>query len=173
MKIKRYILPLIIVVSVGLLIITLNNQDKLNGSTIESRELMLKEISTLGEATAINQEIVIEDYIVSGYVADRNQHGLAIFVPNEGGKYRLQTHVSRQKNDLIYISATINQKLYNLFWANKDELDYAEITYTVGGKNGETMRLDASDNKILYREAPSNSFTIEYCFVDKNGNRYE
>lgn len=76
----------------GLLIGFFVNQNKLNGSTVESRELRLRQISNSGKVTTINKEITIEDYII---------------------------------------------------------------------------------NKINYTEAPLNDFSVEYYFVDINGNRYE
>lgn len=82
-------------------------------------------------------------------------------------------NVNRQNDRLIFWDRTINRKFYNLFWANKADLDYAEITYTIDGRIGETIKLDAKNNKILYTEVPSNDFSVEYRFVDKNGIIYE
>jgi len=169
MKAKKYIIPFITIVVIGLLISLYVNQSKLNGSTLESRELRLREISNLGEITTIDQEITIDGYIISGYNAKNNQHGLAVFVPESKGKYKFQTNVNRQNGELIFLTATVNEKLYNLFWANKTDLDYAEITYTIDGKTGEVIKLDAKNNKIIYTEAPSSDFSVEYHFVDKNG----
>jgi hypothetical protein len=80
---------------------------------------------------------------------------------------------TREDNELVFMTTTINHKPYNLFWANKANLDYAEITYTLSGVVGKTVKLDAKDNIIIYTEAPAKDFSVEYCFVDKNGNRYE
>lgn len=68
---------------------------------------------------------------------------------------------------LIYPTATINQKLCNLFWANKTDLDYAEITYTIYGKIIQLIKLAAKNNKIIYTEAPSKDFSVEHHFVGK------
>ncbi|BCK01578.1 hypothetical protein bsdcttw_46180 [Anaerocolumna chitinilytica] len=38
---------------------------------------------------------------------------------------------------------------------------------------GETVKLDAKNNVIIYTEAPVKDFSVKYCFVDKNGNRYK
>ena len=173
MKLKKYIIPFSIIVIAGFLIIFFINQNKLNGSTIESRELRLREISNLGQVTTIDQEITIDGYIISGYTAKNNQYGLAVFVPEGNGKYVFQTNTNRQNNELLFLTTIINAKQYNLFWAKKADLDYAEITYTIDGKTGETIKLDAKNNKILYTEAPSNDFSVEYHFVDKNGIIYE
>lgn len=173
MKTKKYITPLITIAVIGLLICYFINQSKLNGSTLESRELRLKEISNLGESTNIDQEITIDGYIISGYTTDNNRYGLAVFVPAGNGKYDFQTNINGQKDELIFLDYTINTKLYTLVWANKADLDYAEITYTTEGKTGETIRLDAKNNKIIYTEAPSNDFSVKYRFIDENGKIYE
>lgn len=79
----------------GLLIGFFVNQNKLNGSTVESRELRLRQISNSGKVTTINKEITIEDYIVSRYTAKNNQYGLAIFAPTGNGNYEFQSNVNR------------------------------------------------------------------------------
>jgi hypothetical protein len=60
---------------------------------------------------------------------------------------------------------------YDLFWANKTNLDYAEITYTISNKSQKSLKLDASENKIIYNKSPSNNYSVEYVFVDAEGNR--
>lgn len=173
MKLKKYIIPFSIIVIAGLLITFFFNQNRLNGSTIESRELRLREISNLGKVTTIDQEITIDGYIISGYTAKNNQYGLAVFVPAGNGKYNFQTNANRQNKELLFMTTIINEKQYNLFWANKADLDYAEITYMIDGKAGETIEMDAQNNQIIYTEAPSNDFSVEYYFVDINGNQYK
>ncbi|PHV71023.1 hypothetical protein CS063_06720 [Sporanaerobium hydrogeniformans] len=173
MKLKKYSVPLVMLIFIGFLIGFFINKSKWSGATIESRELRLREISNLGEATTIDQEIMIDGYIISGYTTKNNRHGLAVFAPIGNDKYEFQTNVTRPNDKLIFTTATINQRLYNLFWANKADLDYAEITYTMDGKTGEAIKLDARNNKIIYKEAPSNDFSVECYFVDVNGKRYE
>lgn len=142
-------------------------------STVENRELRLQTISNLGNETTISQEVVIDDYIISGYTTRNNRYGLAVFAADGDGTYRFQTNINRFDDELVFITATINHKHYNVFWANKADLDYAEVTYTIDGNIGETIKLDAKDNKIIYTDAPSNDFSVEYYFFDINGNRYE
>lgn len=173
MKLKKYIIPFSIVIISGLLITFFINQNKINCSTIESRELRLREISNLGKMTTIDQEITIDGYIINGYNAKNNQYGLAVFEPVGNGKYNFQTNANKQNNELLFLTTNINTRQYNLFWANKVDLDYAEVTYTVDGEIGETIKIDAQNNQIIYTEAPSNDFSVEYYFVDINGNRYK
>lgn len=144
-----------------------------DGSTLESRELQLSELNKLDGEVYISYEIEIDGYIVSGYSSANNKYGLALFEPQRDGKYEFQTNITRENDELVFMNAIIKQKSYNLFWANKADLDYAEITYTLSGMVGKTVKLDAKDNVIIYTEAPANDFSVSYCFVDKNGNRYE
>lgn len=143
-----------------------------NCSTLEGRELRLREISNLGDSTTISQEIMIDGCIISGYTTN-NRYGLAIFAPDGNETYKFQTNDNRQNDDLLFTVVSINHKLYNVFWANKADLDYAEIIYTTDENIEETITLDAKDNKIIYTDAPSNSFSVEFYFFDMNGNRYE
>lgn len=170
MKSKKFIISFIIIV----IIITIFIIPNVNGcDTLENRELRLREISNLGEVTNIDQELTIDGYIISGYTTKNNIHGLAVFAPTNNGKYEFQTNINRQSDKLILLTTTINQTLYNVFWANKANLDYAEITYTIDSKTGETLIIDAQNNQIIYTEAPTSNFSVEYYFVDKNGVRYE
>lgn len=87
MNAKKYGIPLIAIVVIILLISHFVNQSKLNGSTLKSRELRLREISNLGELTSIDQEIKIDSYIISGYITNNHRYGLAVFAPSGNGKY--------------------------------------------------------------------------------------
>lgn len=173
MKSKKYIIPLIAIIVIGVIISIFLIQNMNGCDTLENRERRLREISNLGEGTNIDQEISIGDYIISGYTTKNNRQGLAVFAPTDNGKYKLQTNVNRENNELVLITTTINQTPYNIFWANKANLDYAEITYTVDGKIGETITVDAQDNQIVYTESPAKDYNVEYIFVDKNGTHYE
>lgn len=174
MKAKKCIIPLITIVIIGILISCFVNQIKLNGSTLKSRELRLRKISKLGETTTIEQEISIDGYIISGYTTNNNQHGLAVFTPTGNGKHEFQQNINKHNDELIFLDYYINSKFYTIVWANKADLDYAEITYTVEDKTGETIKLDAQNDKIIYTQAPSsNHYSLEYRFIDKNGKIYE
>jgi hypothetical protein len=174
MKIKKYIIIIsfttVFIVSLLFFFIT---QSKLDGSTIESRELRLNKLNKINGNAHICTEIKIDDYIVCGYISSNNKYGFAIFEPAGNGKYRFQSNYLRENNELVYGNIIVNQKNYDLFWANKTSLDYAEITYTVSNKAQKTLKLDATENKIIYNKSPSNSYSVEYVFVDADGNRFK
>lgn len=168
---------IIITVAVGfifiIMLIIFFSPSSLDGSSIESREMILNKQSKINGNAHISYEITVNDYIVSGFICSNNKHGLAIFEPQGNGRYQFQTKYLRDEDELIHGNLVINQKVYDLFWANKENLDYAEVTYIVSSKSEETLKLDATENKIIYNEAPSGDYAVEYGFIDMNGKRYE
>lgn len=172
MKNKKYIILIAVGFVFIILLIFFFTQSNPDGSSVESRELMLSK-SKINDNAHISYEIKIDNYIVSGYISSNNKHGLAMFEPKGNGKYKFPFSYLIDKDALIHCNVIINHKSYDLFWANKADLDYAEITYIFPNKSEETLKLDAKGNKIIYKEAPSNNYAIQYVFVDTNGNRYE
>ncbi|MFI3166652.1 MAG: hypothetical protein R3Y32_00895 [Bacillota bacterium] len=173
MKNKKYIIASAIILCSVVFFFVIMSQNKNDCDTLENRELRLREISNLGELTTISEEIIIDEYIVSGYTTKNNRYGLAIFEPNGDGKYQFQSNTTRENDSLVLEIAIINGVDYNIFWANKPDLDYAEITYTVENKIDETIKIDAQDNQIIYIKSPDKDYNVEYIFVDKNGVRHE
>lgn len=141
--------------------------------TLANRERRLREISNLGEVTNIDQEILIGDSIISGYTTKNARYGIAVFAPIGDGKYKFQSNTNRENDTLLMETTVIDGIDYNIFWANKPNLDYAEIIYTVDGKTNETIVVDAQDNKMIYTKAPSKNYNVQYIFVDQDGIRYE
>jgi len=171
MKGKRYIWAVALIIILGIVFFELYlQQNKLDGSTIVSRELILNQSQN---GIHIVSEIKIDDYIVSGIIGSNNNDGLVVFASQANGKYKFQTKVLREKGSTIIEHTFINSVGYDLFWRNQVDLDYAEIIYTVQGNALEPIKLDAKDNKILYCEAPSNDYSVEVVYYDIQGNRYE
>ena len=173
MRLKKHIIPVVVVLGAILIISVFMIKNMNYCDTLENREQRLREISNLGEITSIDQEISLDDYIISGYTTKNNRHGLAMFVPTGNGKYEFQRNLNKQNYELLFLAVTINQTHYDLFWANKANLDYAEITYTVDGKSSEIITVNVQDNQIIYIEAPAKDYNVNYIVVDKNGTRYE
>ncbi len=173
MKRKKYMILILAIVFIAIIINYMIYRGNRNGSTLESRQLQLREIERLGENVTIIQELMIDDYIISGYTSSSNQYGLAIFASRGNGNYEFETDYTRQNDRLIHGYVMVNSKCYDLFWANRDDLDYAEVIYESNGLFCELKKMDAKDNKILYMEAPSDDYRVEYYFFDLNGNKYE
>jgi hypothetical protein len=171
MKSKRYILAVAIIIILSVVFVELYlQQSKVDGSTVESRELILNRSEN---GVHIVSEIQIDDDIISGIIGSNNKYGLAVFKSQANGKYKFQTRVLRESGRTIIEHTFVNNVAYDLFWRNQVDLDYAEIIYTVQGNELEPIKLDARDNQILYCEAPSNDYSVEVVYYDIQGNRYE
>ena len=169
---KRKKLLIFSAVILVLCVLCLNAADnaKYGGKTLESRQ---NQLCRNGRDIHISQEMTLDGYIVSAINEGSRTHGLAVFEPLENGKYRLQSSTQRNNNMVVIADAYINGQWYNLFWADKPNLDYAQIEYSHNGKTLEALTLDASGNKILYCKTPYANYTLNAVFYDTDGNVYE
>lgn len=171
MRMKKYIFAVATILILSIAFVSFFfQQSKLDGSTVESRELRLNQSDN---GIHIASEIKIDEHIISGIIAANNKYGLAIFGPEDNNKYKLQTRLLRDNGEIIIGHTVVNETGYDLFWYNQLNLDYAEIEYTVQGKKLEPIKLDARENRILYYKAPSNDYSVEVTFYDTQGNSYE
>ncbi|ACV64140.1 hypothetical protein Dtox_3416 [Desulfofarcimen acetoxidans DSM 771] len=171
MKRKKYIFAVAAILILSVVFISFFfQQSKLDGSTLESRELRLNQSDN---RIHIASEIKIDEHIISGIIDANNKYGLAIFEPEDNNKYKLQTISLRDNGEIITEHTVINGTGYDLFWYSQAELDYAKVTYAVQGKKLEPIKLDARENKILYYKAPSNDYSVKVAFCDNQGNQYE
>ena len=177
---KKIFLPVILVVIAAIFVLLQKNPC----STTSQREERLKEIDRLRDGVTIITEAEIDGYIVSGYITDdMHYQGLAIFKPDGKGNYNFSTNVNRDYGDLVMASLTVQDiekeasynsvKNYDVFWANRENLEKAELTYTPEGSKSEVVTLDATDNKIVCYPCDYKSYSVEYKFYDKDGNVYE
>lgn len=166
---KLFIFSAVILV---LLVLCLNAADnaKYSGKTLESRQ---NQLCRNGRDIHISQEIDIDGYIISAINESSRTHGLAVFEPVGNGKYRLQSSTQRNSNMVVIADVYINSEWYNLFWADRPNLDYAQIEYSHNGKTLEALTFDASDNKILFCKTPYTNYTLSAVFYDTDGNAYE
>ena len=162
-----------LLVLIALVAVVWVGQSRPDGSTMESRQEILSEQVKNKSTIEIVHERHLDAHIISAYTRSNGQHGLAVFESRGKGKYRLKTGVNRLQGELVIGHIILDEIPYNLFWADEENLDYAQITYTVGGKAGDPIRLDASGDPILLHEAPLEDYIVETVFFDRQGNRYE
>ena len=144
-----------------------------DGSTIESREELLQE-KLKGKPWLISVEQKIDNYMVSGIYSGYDESGLAVFEPKGNGKYKLQTHVTRDNDRIIITNSYIGGQWYDIVWFNGAKTDYAEITYTLDGIKQETIIHDAKNMEIFINQAPTNDeYKIDVAYYDNAGNKYE
>ena len=177
---KKLLLPVILVLIAVIFVLSSQNPC----STKEEREKRLGEVGRIKNGVIIITETEIDGYIVSGYITDdMHYQGIAIFKPDGKGNYNFSTNVNRDYGDLVMASLTVQDmekeasynsvKNYDVFWANRENLEKAELTYTPEGSESEVVTLDATDNKIVYYPCDYKSYSVEYKFYDKDGNVFE
>ena len=152
----------VVVLFVSIGFFSFSNLKKEDGSTIESRENILKEQDSFMHITS---EIELDNYLI-GAITSNNKIGISIFESENNGKYRFLMQLLTTE-DVVFHTF----KEYDLFWCNKEDLDYAMVTYTVEGIVQEPIKIDVKDYKVSYLKSPqakSYSYKVEY--YDKNGN---
>ncbi|MBQ3181007.1 MAG: hypothetical protein IJB55_06630 [Firmicutes bacterium] len=171
---KRVAVLAVLVLLIGVVIWALL-PGKPDGRTTESREQILRELPK-GIDWHIASEVMIGEYIISSVYANRYD-GIAVFVPQEGGRYDYQTIYHRDKGQIVLgNSVLIDGRWYLLSWLNRADLDYAEVTFTVDGEAPETQRLDTGDSglELICVEAPdADSYTASVVYYDNAGNMIE
>ena len=144
-----------------------------SGNTIESREELLDSSVSKGEGWSIGKEIKIDDYIVSAAYSTDNKATIAIFAPTSNGNYEFSTSINRNNDDIIIGGAMINGQWYDLIWYNGAQTEYAEITYSISGKEDETLKYDTTDGDIIYIMNNEKEYNLSVCYYDGEGNKYE
>lgn len=143
------------------------------GDTIESREFLLDKAIATGEDWIIVKEAKIEGFIISAAYSTDNKSTLAVFEPEAKGKYKFSTSVNRQSDEIIIGGAIINGDWYDLVWFNGAQTEYAEIVYTINGKENKPLKFDTADMNIIYNKNPEKEYELSVCYYDSEGNKYE
>ena len=143
-----------------------------DGSTLESREEICAEFPR-GKDWKISVEQKLDDHIISGVYSRDGMSGVAIFEPQGNGKYKLQTREWRNQDEIVISGATFNGVWHDIIWFNGAKTDYAEITYTYGGKKQEPIIHNSKGMEIFINPAPSNDYTLDVIYYDSAGNKYE
>lgn len=172
MKKKILILGLIIVVCISSFVVYFACSSNA-GDTVESREVLLDKAIAPGENWNIVKETEIEGFIISAAYSTDNKATLAVFEPEAKGKYKFSTSVNRQSDEIIIGGAVINGDWYDLVWFNGAQTEYAEIVYTINGKENKTQKFDTTDMDIIYNKNPEKEYEMSVCYYDSEGNKYE
>lgn len=170
---KKYLLymliPIICIICVGAYL----SNSALNGDTLESREALLNHAIAKGNEWTIAKEIEIDGYIISGAYSANGKSTIAVFEPTSNKKYKFSSSTTRDSEEIILGRAFINGEWYDLFWFNGAQTEYAEIIYTVNGEKSEVSKYDTIDMNLIYAKSPEKDYSIEVCYYDSDGNRYE
>ena len=143
------------------------------GDTVESREVLLDNAIPSGDDWTITKEIEIEDYIISCAYSANGKSTIAVFEPTSNGKYKFSTSTNRDNKDIIIGGTIINGEWYDLFWFNGAQTEYAEIVYTVKGVRKEALKYDTTNMDLICIKNTEKDYSIDVCYYDNEGNRYE
>ena len=146
--------------------------DRPDGSKLESREEICAEFPK-GKDWKISVEQKLDDHIISGIYSRDGMSGVAIFEPQGNGKYKLQSREWRNQDEIVISGVTLNGVWHDIIWFNGAKTDYAEITYTYGGKKQEPIIHNSKGMEIFINPAPSNDYTLDVIYYDSAGNKYE
>lgn len=143
------------------------------GNTVESREKLLDNSIPKGDNWTILKEAEIDNYIISCAYSTNGKSTIAVFEPTSNGKYKFLTSANRKSKDIIIGGAAINGEWYDLVWFTGAQTEYAEIIYTVNGVRKEPLKYDTTNMELIYIKNPEKKYSMDVCYYDSNGNRYE
>lgn len=172
MKKKWMLCVLILMVCIlGIFIYFSNTLPK--GDTIESRETLLDNAISIGNEWSIAKEVEIDDYIISCAYSANGKSTIAIFEPVSNKKYKFLASTNREITDIVVGGTVINGDWYDLVWFNGAQTEYAEIIYTVHGVREKPLKYDTTNMDLIYIKNQEKDYSIEVCYYDSEGNRYE
>lgn len=143
------------------------------GNTVESREALLDKAIPTGNNWIISNELEIDDRVISCAYSANGKSTIAVFEPTSNGKYKFSTSTSRDNEDIIIGGTIINGEWYDLFWFNGARTEYAEIIYTVNGTRKEPLKYDTTNMDLICIKNSEKSYSVDVCYYDRAGNRYE
>lgn len=130
-----------------------------NCSTVNLREKYLNQIENLNGVHIIS-EIAIDGYCISGYAATNGKYGVAIWKPFYKSSYKFESNINCDESEILNTRIIINGIWYDLFWANRTDLDFIQVIYYTSVGQQE-YKFDASNNDILYIESPAKNYDLQ------------
>ena len=63
-----------------------------------------------------------------------------------------------------------DDKSVHVFWVNRKDLDYAEISIAINGKNPTMKKYNLADSALIYISVDAGYYVLDVTYYDKNGN---
>ncbi len=142
-----------------------------DGSTVESREAILRAAPKKIE-WRIAREEEIAGHLLS-CVYSSTKAGIAVFEPAGNDKYQLVSIDWRDIEDIIITQLVADGEWYDVVWFNGAATSYAELTYTIDANKEKPLIFDTSDMPIICTKAPDGDYSLEVKYYDDAGNVYE
>lgn len=170
---KKNLLPVLLIALLTAAALLCQGCSQADGSNTESREMLLHEAISREAEWTITKEVCIENHIISAAYSTDGRIALAVFEPAGNGKYNFSTSRNRNSDDIIISGAIIDGSWYDLIWFNGAQTEYAEVIYTINGQKNEALIFDTKDMDIIYHKNTAAEYSIDVCYYDSEGNKYE
>ena len=167
---KIFIFSTLALIIIAFAVYGINYEAKHNGLTSESRELILQEKGS----NYVITEKRFENYYFVGTDQANGRIGLSLF-RLEKNKYRWIGSRYGDENEILSHYMIIDEAPYVIFFSNKDNLDYAKVTFhfkdALGNEIEDKQEFSLNENPILAIKAwPFEIYQVEY--YDHAGNVY-
>ena len=155
-----------------------NDMDLRKQATTEGRQEVIADIAEKYEGAVITSEKEVEGYIISAF-AVRDEHGYAVFMPVDKGKYDYQTRGPlREKERLLFGTLDISESnSYEFFVCGEENIEYLDVTirdtYTGELLQDERIFLEDSCIAVLKRDPVVWAWQTDVIGYDAEGNAYE
>ena len=169
-KVIKFLVLVILICVAGILVYFVSLP---KGNTVESREDLLDDAIRGESEWTIVKEIKIDDYIISCGYSENNKATITVFVPTTNGRYKFLTSTSRHNKEIIIGGVNINNDWYDLIWFNGAQTEYAEVTYTYNNEEEKTIKYDTRNMDLISIKNNEQSYKLDVCYYDNEGNRYE
>lgn len=169
-KVIKFLVLVILICVTGILVYFVSLP---KGNTVESREDLLDDAIRGESEWEIVKEIKIDDYIISCGYSENNKATIAVFVPTTNGRYKFLTSTNRHNKEIIIGGVNINNDWYDLIWFNGAQTEYAEVIYTINNEEEKTIKYDTRNMDLISIKNNEQSYKLDVCYYDKEGNRYE
>ena len=165
----KRIIPLVIVMVMLLALAGCGHSGR--GAAREDREELLGGHVVPERNWNIVNETEVGGYLVSAY-ASNDKSGLAVFAANKNGGYEFEHATTANTNDIIVTNDFWNATHYDLIWFNGAQTEYAEVIYTIDGKQQDALRFDTTDMDIIVNPSPAKEYSLQVIYYDAEGNTY-
>lgn len=145
----------------------------LAGDTAASREEISNTAVQKGSDWSIVKETEIDNYIISAACSSDNMALLAVFEPESDNGYSFVNSACSSANQIIIENTVIKGKQYNLIWFTGASAEYAQLTYIEDGKKPLKLKSDTKNMDIICYHYPSDAYSMNVCYYDSDGNKYE
>lgn len=143
-----------------------------SGATQEEREELLHDNIVPESNWNIVAETEIEGHLTSAIDGTNHKSGLAAFESTGNNGYEFKSAKTANMDQVIFDEAFLGKNHYDLIWFDGVQTEYAEVIYTIDGKQQDALRFDTTDMDIIVNPSPAKEYSIQVIYFDADGNTY-